>query len=79
MNTNPLRKLLSLVPIALLAAAWQPATQLLAQAAKSAAPAGSYNVVKEIMDHKDTLNWKPTENGIPGDVCTLLQLSLIHI
>ncbi len=74
MNTNPLRKLLSLVPIALLAAAWQPATQLLAQAAKSAAPAGSYNVVKEIMDHKDTLNWKPTENGIPGDVCTLLQV-----
>jgi hypothetical protein len=74
MNTIRFRKLLWLAPMALMIVAWRPATKLLGQAAKSAAPAGgSYNVVKEILDHKDTLNWKPTENGIPGDVCTILQ------
>ena len=43
-----------------------------AQAGK-AAPAGQYNLTKEILDHKD-LNWKPAPNGIPGDVCGLLQV-----
>jgi len=71
MNTTRFRKLPWLAPIALLAIAWQPAAKLRAQAAKSAAPA-TYNVVKEILDHKDTLNWKATENGIPADVCTIL-------
>jgi hypothetical protein len=75
MNNIRFRKLLWLAPIGLLAIAWQPAAELRAQAAKSAAPAGgSYNVVKEILDRKDTLNWKTTENGIPGDVCTILQV-----
>jgi hypothetical protein len=73
MNTIRFRKLRWLAPIALLALAWHPATHLRAQAGKSAAPAGSaYNVAKEIMDHKDTLNWKSVDNGIPADVCTIL-------
>lgn len=74
MTTIRFHKLLWLAPVALIVIAWQPAAKLLAQAAKSAGPAGgSYNVVKEILDHKDTLNWKPAENGIPADVCTILQ------
>src|SRR5690348_1584596 len=72
MITIRFRKLLWLAPIALLAIG-QP--NLRAQAGKSAAPAGgSYNVAKEILGHKDTLNWKPAENGIPADVCTILQV-----
>lgn len=74
MNTIRFRKLLWLAPLAAVVIAWQPAA-LRAQAGKSAAPAGgSYNVVKEIMDHKDNLNWKPAPNGIPADVCTILQV-----
>jgi hypothetical protein len=72
MDTTRFRKLLWLAPIALMIIAWQPAA-LRAQAGKSAAPASvQYNVVKEIMDHKDTLSWKPAGNGIPADVCTIL-------
>ena len=74
MNMTRFRKLLWLAPVAFAIIAWQPAVNLHAQAAKSAAPAGSYNVAKEILDHKDTLNWKPAENAIPGDVCTILQV-----
>ena len=73
MNTTRFRKLLWLAPIALMAVAWQPAARLRAQAGKSAAPASAqYNLVKEIMDHKDTLNWKPAGDGIPAEVCTIL-------
>jgi hypothetical protein len=74
MNTIRFRKLLWLTPIAIAVISWQPAAGLRAQAAKPAAPAGQVNVVKDIMDHKDTLNWKPTPNGIPQDVCTILQV-----
>src|SRR5260370_21059804 len=74
MNTIQFRKLLWLAAIALLTVSWQPAANLLAQAAKPAAPAGQVNVVKDIMDHKDTLNWKSASNGIPQDVCTILQV-----
>lgn len=72
MNTTRFRKLLWLVPIALMAIAWQPAARLRAQAGKSAAAASQYNIVKEIMDHKATLDWKPAGNGIPADVCSIL-------
>ena len=74
MNTTRFRKLLWLAPIALMAITWQPGAKLRAQAGKSAAAAASaqYNVAKEIMEHKDTLNWKPAGNGIPADVCTIL-------
>lgn len=72
MNTIRFRKALWLAPITVIAITWQLAN-LRAQAGKSAAPGGaSYNVVKEIMDHKDALNWKSVDNGIPGDVCTIL-------
>jgi hypothetical protein len=74
MNTIQFRKLLWLAAIALLTVSWQSAANLHPQAAKPAAPAGQINVVKDIMDHKDTLNWKPAPNGIPGDVCTILQV-----
>jgi hypothetical protein len=74
MNTIQFRKLLWLAAIALLTVSWQSAANLHPQAAKPAAPAGQINVVKDIMDHKDTLNWKPAPNGIPGDVCSLLQV-----
>ena len=74
MNTIRFRKLLWLAPIAVITIAWQPAANLCAQAAKPAAPAGQVNVVKDIMDHKDVLNWKPAANGIPADVCTILQV-----
>ena len=73
MNTIRFRKLLWLAPIALVAIGWQPAK--LGAQAKSAAPAGgSYNVAKEILDHKDTLNWKAAPNGIHPDVCTMFQV-----
>jgi hypothetical protein len=74
MNTIRFRKLLWLAPIAAVVIAWQPAANLHAQAAKPAAPAGQVNVVKDIMDHKDMLNWKSAANGIPQDVCTILQV-----
>lgn len=75
MNITRFRSLLWLAPIALMIIAWQPVVNLRAQAGKSAAPAGgSYNVVKEILGHKDTLNWKSVDNAIPGDVCTILQV-----
>jgi hypothetical protein len=74
MSTTRFRKLLWLAPIILMAAAGHSAANLRAQAAKSAAPAASYNIEKEIMDHKATLDWKPAANGIPADVCTILQV-----
>lgn len=75
MDTIHFRKLAWLVAIALMIVAWQPAAKLRAQAGKTAAPASAqFNVVKDIMDHKDTLNWKPAPNGIPGEVCTMLQV-----
>jgi hypothetical protein len=74
MNTIRFRKLLWLSPITIAVIAWQPAAGLRAQAAKPAAPAGAVNVAKDIMDHKDTLNWKSAPNGIPQDVCTILQV-----
>ena len=74
MNITLSRKLLWLAPIALAIIALQPAVNLHAQAAKSPAATGSYNVVKEILNHKDTLNWKSVDNAIPGDVCTILQI-----
>jgi hypothetical protein len=74
MNTIRFRKLLWLAPLATLVIAWQPTMNLLAQAKPAAAPAGQINLVKDIMDHKDTLNWKPAANGIPQDVCTILQV-----
>jgi hypothetical protein len=74
MNTILFRKLIWLAAIALLVIAWQPATNLRAQAAKTAAPAGQVNIAKDIMDHKDMLNWKPAANGIPTDVCAILQV-----
>ena len=74
MNANQFRRLPWLAAIVLMVVVLQPSTNLRAQAAKSAAPAGAVNVVKDIMDHKDTLNWKPAANGIPADVCTILQV-----
>jgi hypothetical protein len=73
MKETRLRKLFWLAPIALAVISWQPAPKLHAQAAKSAAPA-QYNVAKEILDHKATLDWKPAATGIPADVCTILQV-----
>jgi hypothetical protein len=72
MNMKKFRKLVWLAPIALVGIAWQPAN--LSAQAKPAAPAGQVNIVKEIMDHKDMLNWKPAANGIPSDVCSILQV-----
>jgi len=71
MNTTRIYSFLWLVPMAFAALLWQP--NLRAQAGKSAAPAGQYNIVKEISEHKD-LSWKPAPNGIPSDVCTILQV-----
>lgn len=74
MSTIRVRKLLWLVPLAVIVIGWQPLANLRAQAGKSAAPAvGSYNITKEIMDHKE-LNWKAAANGIPQDVCAILQV-----
>jgi hypothetical protein len=73
MDTSRFRKLLWLPALAFMVAAWQPAAKLHAQAGKGA-PAGQYNIVKEITDHKDTLNWKAAPNGIPSDVCAILQV-----
>ena len=72
MSTIRFRKLLWLPTLAVVTVAWQP-VNLRAQAGKSAAPAASYNVTKEILDHKE-LNWKPAANGIPQDVCSILQV-----
>jgi hypothetical protein len=74
MSNIRFRKLLWLAPLIVIVIAWQPVANLRAQAAKPAAPAGQVNVVKEIMDHKDMLNWRPAANGIPQDVCTILQV-----
>src|ERR1700739_156219 len=74
MNNRQFRKLFWLAPIALLIIIWQPTANLCSQAAKPATPVGQDNIVKEIMDHKDTLNWKPAANGIPSDVCSILQV-----
>lgn len=73
MKTTRLRKFLWIAPVAMIMA-WQLPSNVRAQAAKSAAAGGQYNVSKEIMDHKDALNWKPAANGIPADVCTMLQV-----
>lgn len=74
MSTIRFRKLLWLAPLAIIVIAWQPLANLRAQAGKSAAPAGaSYNITKEILDHKE-LNWRPAANGIPQDVCGILQV-----
>jgi hypothetical protein len=75
MRTNRIHKLLWLAPLAMTIIAWKPLTDLRAQAAKSAAPAvQQVNITKEILDRKDTLNWKPAANGIPADVCAILQV-----
>lgn len=71
MNTIRFSKFLWLVLIAVLVIAWNPGTNLRAQAAKGAA--GQYNIVKEIMEHKD-LNWKAAPNGIHPDVCAMFQV-----
>ena len=70
MNTTRFYRLLWLVPMAFAVLLWQP--NLLAQAGKSAA-ADQYNISKEIMEHKE-LTWRPAPNGIPSDVCSLLQV-----
>jgi hypothetical protein len=75
MRTNRMYKLLWLTPLAMTIVAWKPLTDLRAQAAKSAAPAAQQvNITKEILDRKDTLNWKAAPNEIPADVCTILQV-----
>ena len=57
MNTIRFGKLLWLAPIALLVIAAQPPAKVRAQTGKSAAAASaSYNIAKEIMDHKATLD-----------------------
>lgn len=50
---------------------------LAAQANKGAAAAGqSYNVTKEILDHKE-LNWKTAPaTAIPNDVCAMFQVCI---
>ena len=74
MRTNGIYTLLWLTPLAMTIVAWEPLTDLRAQAAKSAAPAAQQiNITKEILDRKD-LNWKPAPNEIPADVCTILQV-----
>ena len=73
MNTIRFGKLLWLAPIALLVIAAQPPAKVRAQTGKSAvAASASYNIAKEIMDHKATLDWKPAGDGIPAEVCTIL-------
>ena len=67
MKTSRFRNFLWLAPVAMILA-WQLPANLRAQAG------GQYNVSKEIMDHKGMLNWKPAANGIPSDVCTILQV-----
>ncbi len=67
MKTSRFRKFFWLAPVAMILA-WQLPANLRAQAG------GQYNISKEIMDHKDTLNWKPVANGIPQDVCGILQV-----
>jgi hypothetical protein len=71
MRTNRIYKLLWLTPLAMTIVAWKPLTDLRAQAAPAAQ---QVNITKEILDRKDTLNWKPAANGIPADVCTILQV-----
>src|SRR5579883_3347179 len=67
MKTNRFNKFLWLAPV-IIVFAWQLTASLRAQAG------GQYNVFKEIMDHKEMLNWKPAANGIPSDVCGILQV-----
>src|SRR5487761_519386 len=67
MKTNRFHNVLWLAPMVVILI-WQLPTNLRAQAG------GPYNVSKEIMDHKGMLNWKPAGNGIPSDVCTILQV-----
>jgi hypothetical protein len=67
MKISRFRKFLWLAPV-MMVLAWQVPANLRAQAG------GQYNVFKEIMDHKDMLNWKPAANGIPSDVCGILQV-----
>lgn len=74
MKTIQVRKLFRLAAVALLVMAWRPAANLHAQAAKAAAPAGQVNITKDIMEHKDILNWKSAPEGIPSDVCSILQV-----
>ncbi len=66
MKITRFRNFLWLAPVAMVLA-WQLPVSLRAQA-------GSYNIQKEILDHKDALNWKAVDNGIPADVCTILQV-----
>jgi hypothetical protein len=75
MRTKRFHGLLWLAPLAIMIVAGRPLTNVHAQAAKSGVPAAQqFNITKEIMDKKDTLNWKPAANGIPADVCTILQV-----
>lgn len=66
MKTNRFRDFLWLAPIVVILM-WQMPATLHAQA-------GQFNVSKDILDHKGILNWKPAGNGIPQDVCTILQV-----
>lgn len=67
MKTNRFRNFLWLAPTVMILM-WQGPARLRAQAG------GQVNVTKDIMDHKGILNWKPAANGIPQDVCTILQV-----
>jgi hypothetical protein len=57
-------------------ACWPGNNLRAAQAAKGPAPAAQpFNVTKDILDHKDTLNWKPApDSAIPADVCYMFQV-----
>jgi hypothetical protein len=57
-------------------ACWPGNNLRAAQAAKGSAPAAQqFNVTKDILDHKDTLNWKPApDSAIPADVCYMFQV-----
>jgi hypothetical protein len=68
MKTNRFRNFLWAAPIVMILLMWQLPAHLRAQAG------GQFNVSKDIMDHKGILNWKPAGNGIPSDVCTILQV-----
>jgi len=67
MKSNRFRNVLWLAPL-VVTFLWQSTANLQAQAG------GQVNVSKDIMDHKGMLNWKPAGNGIPQDVCTILQV-----
>ena len=67
MKAKRFRSVLWFAPV-LMILLWQMPANLRAQAG------GQVNVSKDIMDHKGMLNWKPAGNGIPSEVCTILQV-----